>query len=104
MSLRTAITAVFQRFRQNARPALDGLDDQLATYLDHRNGFFIEAGANDGRRQSNSYFLEKKRGWRGLLVEGIPDLHRQCVKNRPASKVVNRALAANDYAGESVIM
>ena len=37
-----------------------------------RNGFFVEAGALDGERGSNSLSLEKDLGWSGLLAEGDP--------------------------------
>jgi hypothetical protein len=30
-------------------------------------GFFVEAGAHDGVDISNTLYLEKKLGWRGLL-------------------------------------
>jgi hypothetical protein len=33
-----------------------------------RNGFFIEAGAYDGEMYSNSLYLEKRLGWKGLLA------------------------------------
>ena len=32
-------------------------------------GFFVEAGAYDGESISNSLWLEKEKGWTGLLVE-----------------------------------
>ncbi|XP_071440088.1 uncharacterized protein [Hetaerina americana] len=37
-----------------------------------RNGFFVEAGAMDGETRSNTLYLEKECGWRGLLVEADP--------------------------------
>ena len=37
-----------------------------------RKGFFIEAGALDGERGSNSLSLEKDLNWSGLLAEGDP--------------------------------
>jgi hypothetical protein len=37
-----------------------------------RNGFFVEIGGYDGESFSNSLFLEKERGWSGLLVEANP--------------------------------
>ena len=37
-----------------------------------KNGFYIEAGAYDGERESNSLFYEMKKGWNGLLVEPDP--------------------------------
>ena len=49
--------------------ALNGIDKKLEKYLKKKNGFYIEMGANDGITQSNTYFLEKKYNWRGLLVE-----------------------------------
>lgn len=47
-----------------------------------KNDYFIEAGANDGIRQSNSYFLEKKYEARGLLVEANPIPYAKLVRNR----------------------
>jgi hypothetical protein len=38
-----------------------------------KNGFFVEAGAYDGKIFSNSLFFEVKQGWTGLLVEPNPD-------------------------------
>lgn len=68
----------------------------LRPYLDFDDGFFVEAGANDGFRQSNTYFLERYRGWRGILVEPIPELYHRCARERPRSTCVNAALVAPD--------
>ena len=38
-----------------------------------RNGFFIEAGAYDGEKLSNTLFFELKQSWTGLLIEPNPD-------------------------------
>lgn len=86
------------------QPSLNGLDQKLQQYLDYDNGFFIEAGANDGYSQSNTYFLEKKRAWRGLLVEGIPELYSLAQKRRPQSEVYNYALVSPDYKEKTVKM
>lgn len=37
------------------------------------NGTFIEVGAADGVRYSNSLFFEESLGWSGLLVEGATE-------------------------------
>jgi FkbM family methyltransferase len=76
--------------------ALNDLDHKLKKYLDFEGGFFIEAGGNDGLSQSNSYWFERFRGWRGILVEAVPDQARLCRKNRPRADVVNAALVADD--------
>ena len=80
------------------------LDFQLKTYLKERNGYFIEAGANNGLRQSNTLYYERFRGWRGLLVEAIPELAQQCRRNRPRSHVENCALVGADYKDASINM
>jgi FkbM family methyltransferase len=75
--------------------ALNDLDRKLQKYLDYRGGFFVEAGANDGLTQSNTYWFEAFRGWTGVLVEGLPGLAAACRRNRPRSRVVNAALVAD---------
>jgi FkbM family methyltransferase len=81
---------------RNPRPALNDLDRKLGKYLDFRGGFFIEAGANDGYAQSNTYYLEKCRGWRGILIEGIPTLASKCSVLRSRSRVHNCALVSGE--------
>lgn len=104
VELRARLAKRVRRFRQGSRPALNQLDDLLSPYLDFDGGVFVEAGANDGYEQSNTYRLEAERGWSGLLVEGIPDLAKLCAENRPRSAVVNCALVADDYTDDVVTM
>ena len=49
-----------------SRPAAYDLDRKLARHLTRRDGFFIECGANDGFAFSNTYYLERIRGWREI--------------------------------------
>lgn len=84
--------------------ALNELDLKLRQWIDFRRGFFIEAGANDGVTQSNTLFYERFRGWRGLLIEPIPDLAARCRKNRRRSIVENCALVADSVAQPQVAM
>ena len=90
--------------RQRRSFGLDGLDLKLLEFLPLRKGFFVEAGANDGLRQSNTAYLERYRGWRGLLVEPIPELASSCRRNRPRSTVEQCALVPFDFAGATVEM
>ena len=104
MKLRKLLGTIKGRIYRNPRPALNDLDRKLEKYLDFQNGFFIEAGANDGYSQSNTYFLEKKRGWKGILVEGIPELFEKCSTLRTGSDVINCALVSNASEVKSVKM
>ena len=87
-----------------ARPALHGMDAKLDATIDRDGGFFVEAGGNDGYTQSNTYWLERFRGWRGILVEPMPELYEQCREERPAATVVRAALVPFDYDGDAVRM
>lgn len=87
---RIASALVFRigRFRSYG---LNRLDRRVARHLPKKPGFFVELGANDGVSASNTLYFEKHRGWRGILVEPIPELYRECVKNRPRAAVFNCA-------------
>lgn len=87
-----------------SRAALYDMDQKLDRYIDRDGGFFVEAGANDGFEQSNTYWLERFRGWRGVLVEAIPELYREAVLERPDARVFNCALVPFDYDRETVTM
>ena len=43
------------------------LDEQI--FKGKQNGVFIEVGAFNGVSGSNTYFFEKERGWKGMLIE-----------------------------------
>jgi FkbM family methyltransferase len=64
--------------------ALNGLDKKIEKYLNYKNGYFIEMGANDGINQSNTRFLEKKYNWRGMLIE--PSEKFTLLKNNRSTK------------------
>lgn len=82
--------------------ALHELDEKMLKYLNFNNGFFIEAGANDGISQSNTFLYEKEYNWSGLLIEPNPIKFSQCRDNRPNSIVENYALVSNSYLGEFI--
>ena len=96
---------LFEAFGQDrfSKPARHKLDVKLDEYLPER-GFFVEAGAMDGFIASNTYYLERIKGWRGILIEPIPDYFRECVRQRPGSQVLQCALVAPDFAAKAVTM
>ena len=63
----------------------------LNFYKNKKNGFFVEIGASDGKRFSNTYLLEKSFNWEGICSEPIPSIFKRLCKNRPNSK-------CSDYA------
>jgi FkbM family methyltransferase len=87
-----------------SRPALHDMDRKLERWLPERDGYFVEAGANNGYLQSNTYWFERFRGWRGVLVEPIPELYEACRIERPSSLVFNCALVPEGDDGTVVHM
>ena len=85
-----------------SRPANYGMDARLDELLYRDGGFFIEACANDGFVQSNTYYLERARGWRGLLVEPTPFLADAARRERPNSTVVQCGLVAPDFPDDEL--
>ncbi|MCB0309601.1 MAG: FkbM family methyltransferase [Bdellovibrionales bacterium] len=78
------------------------IDIQLAEIFKKRDGFFIEAGANDGINQSNTFLLEHFFGWRGLLVEPNPIEFVKCKLNRIDSIVEFCALVSDEYPEKTI--
>lgn len=68
--------------------AKDGLDKKMEKYLDYNNGFFVELGANDGMVQSNTYYYEKQKNWRGVLIEPAPNKFIECKTNRSKNNAI----------------
>lgn len=48
----------------------------------NKPGIFIELGAFDGIKISNSYFFEKYLGWNGVCIEPTEYYYKKLVKNR----------------------
>jgi FkbM family methyltransferase len=84
--------------------ALNELDIKLSKLISLNGGIFVEAGANDGVAQSNTLYFEKYYGWRGLLIEPIPQLVNKCRANRPACIVENCALVPLGWPAEEIEM
>ena len=47
-----------------------------------RNGFFVEFGATNGVNNSNTYLLEKRFGWEGILCEPARFWKGSLIRNR----------------------
>ena len=67
-------------------------------FRDTPQGFFVEVGANDPKKDSQSFHLEEA-GWTGILVEPLPELADELRRVRKA-KVFEVACSSPDRAGE----
>ncbi len=84
-------------FRRRNHKAQDDLDIKLKKFLNKRNGFFIEIGANDGIHQSNTFYLEKNKNWYGLLVEPGKEAFSRLIKNRSGRNIFVNAACVPFY-------
>lgn len=82
-----------------SRPASFDIDSRLSERMGLHGGgeVFVEAGGFDGYLQSNTYYLERVLGWRGVLVEPVPFLAREARLERPNSQVFNVALVPEGH-------
>ena len=90
-------------FRRRNYKAQGDLDVKFKKYLKKRKGYFIEIGANDGIHQSNTFYLEKKKKWSGLLVEPGKKAFTNLIKNRSDQNIfINAACVPFYYEKEFV--
>lgn len=85
--------ALMQKRGQLTDPADDAVDRRTMSQLGQdvwvldqtghrRGGFFVEFGATDGVRLSNTYLLETGYGWNGICAEPNPDYFARLERNR----------------------
>ncbi len=82
----------------------DIAEDQLKAefFAPVRKGFFVEVGANDPQRGSQSWQFEQA-GWSGVLVEPQPDLAERLRATRRAH-VVAAACSSPANAGKAMML
>lgn len=54
-----------------------------------KNGFFVEFGATNGLDSSNTYLMETKFEWQGILAEPAKIFHQELKKNRNSNIETN---------------
>src|SRR3989338_9032362 len=76
--------------------------NELATV--RQDVFFVEIGAMDGVSFDPLYAVAKKHGWRGLLVEPLPDLFAKLKENYSGVAGVSfENMAVAEEKGEKVM-
>lgn len=86
--------------------APNNIDRKLEKYLNYKNGFFVELGANDGFTESNTLYLEIKKHWRGVLIEPLPDQFLNCCfyRSRKGNHLFCNAAVNPKFKGKYVDM
>ncbi|XP_042209539.1 uncharacterized protein LOC121857522 [Homarus americanus] len=71
---------------------------------DYHGGFFVEAGALDGEKLSNTLWLEQKLNWTGLLIEPSPENYAKLVNKRRKAWISHTCLSTAKYPEEQVMV
>jgi len=71
-------------------------------YPGKRDGYFLEAGAADGKWASSCYILEHRLGWTGICIEPNTKFFSQLIQNRPNSICENVCLC--DRSGQVIFV
>jgi hypothetical protein len=81
----------------------DGVIEHLLTLLPDTPKTCLEVGAGDGAHLSNTHTLWSQRGWRALLIEGVPLGVEMIEKRAAGNKNVTAVCAFITPTGESSI-
>jgi len=74
----------------------------LKFFAGKSDGFFVEVGANDPENLSQTLLLERN-GWRGILVEPLPDCCERLRSRRPGSQIFQVACGAPEQRGNALL-
>jgi FkbM family methyltransferase len=102
--LKKIIPIKFKTFLKKFRKfnSINNLDKKLLKYLNFKDGFYIECGANDGVNQSNTWYFEKVLNWRGILIEPNQTSFKNLKNNRSFKNIFkNVALVSEDFKNKN---
>jgi len=71
------------------------------TTQQNRDFFYLDIGAFDGLRLSNTYVLDKL-GWKGICVEANPKVFQRLVQNRPGKNTICIQTALASTSGKKI--
>jgi hypothetical protein len=66
-------------------------------FQDRREGFFVDVGSADYKRNSTTYYLEKHLDWSGIAIDGIPEYKSDYAAHRPRTRFFNYIVT--DHSG-----
>lgn len=76
--------------------------ERLLQYIPEKNGFFVHCGGSDGVSNDPTYYLEKFKGWTGVITEPLPAPFEMCKKIRKHSSVFNTASTPFSYGKDTI--
>jgi FkbM family methyltransferase len=74
-------------------------DEELAIrdfFNDRRDGFFVDVGASDYKRDSTTFYLEKHLGWTGIAIDANKAYAEGYRLNRPGTAFFNLFVSNKD--------
>jgi FkbM family methyltransferase len=74
----------------------------LKFFAGKTDGFFVEVGANDPENLSQTFLLEDN-GWRGILVEPLPNCCERLRSRRPRSQIFQVACGSPEQCGKALL-
>ena len=102
--LKKILPSKFKTFLKKFRKfnSINNLDKKLLKYLNFKDGFYIECGANDGVNQSNTWYFEKILNWTGILIEPNKKSFKNLKNNRSSLNIFkNVALVSEDFKNKN---
>ena len=76
-------------------------DINVISFFNNKNNlYFIDIGANDGKKLSNTFLLEKKYNWGGICSEPLPKAFEQLIKCRNVICDNNAVFSESDLSLE----
>jgi FkbM family methyltransferase len=96
-SVRTAATTCNKIVGGDNQKSQNGEDGRLlAIFNGLCGGRYLEMGAFDGIRHSNTHVFNKALGWKGLLIEAGPTSFHKLTQNRPNELALVHAAVCKD--------
>lgn len=82
------------------------LNELIGSFPFSRKGTYLDIGAFDGRSNSNTWHLEKRLDWGGVLIEPVPQFYRKMMQTRSKDRniFVNCAVVSDRIQAREMIM
>jgi len=80
---------IFKKYGEGHLPRPQPSDMAVHLLNEQEDGFFVDIGAFDGVRCSNSVVFEEGYSWSGICVEPNPETFQELVKWRPHTRNFN---------------